>query len=55
MAECHQHYRFIGGDILQTRRDQRRFCQAAAIACFATNSPAIAQRRNQNDGLKRRD
>ena len=25
MTECDQHYRFIGGDILQTRRDQKRF------------------------------
>ena len=27
MAEYHQHYRFIGGGILQTRRDQKRFRQ----------------------------
>ena len=37
MAERYQHHRFIGGGLLQTRRDQKRFCQKspAAISCFA--------------------
>ena len=50
MAERYQHHRFIGGDLLQTRRDQKRFCQAIAtsdstVACFA------ASRENHIDGL----
>ena len=37
MAERYQHHRFIGGGLLQTRRDQKCFCQKsrAAISCFA--------------------
>ena len=38
MAERHQHCRFIGGDLLQTRRDQSPFNKKTAsdsTACFA--------------------
>ena len=47
MAERHQHYRFIGGAVLQTQRDQKRFYQkshaaiaksASTIACFAASA-----------------
>ena len=55
MAEHHQHYRFIGGGLLQTRRDQKRFDQKSrpTIACFATSASAIAcaSASNQKDGL----
>ena len=30
MAERYQHHRFIGGDLLQTRRDQNVFAKKAA-------------------------
>ena len=44
MAECNQHYRFISGYILQTRRDQKRFYQKSrpTITCCATSAPIIA-------------
>ena len=58
MAEHHQHCRFIGGGLLQTRRDQKRFDQKSrpTIACFATSASAIAcastiAASNQKDGL----
>ena len=54
MAENHQHYRFIGGGLLQTQRDQKRFDQksrptiaTSAFTCFA----ASASRENQTHGL----
>ena len=57
MAEHHQHYRFIGGGLLQTRRDQKRFVQKADPVTIATSASTItcfaasASRENQTDGL----
>ena len=50
MAEHHQHFRFIGGGLLQTRRDQKSFCQkrraAATFTCLC-----CAYWENQSNGL----
>ena len=35
---CNQHYRFISGHILQTRRDQKRFYQKSRLT-IATSTP----------------
>ena len=51
MAECHQHCRFIGGDLLQTRRDQRPFDKKKPAYHSTARSSKFAKKRHQTDGL----
>ena len=39
MAECHQHYRFICGNLLQTRRDQRTFNKKTPVVTMPQAPP----------------
>ena len=56
MAECHQHCSFIGGDLLQSRRDQRPVCKTNAcvskLTCRFCANARYTKKRHQTDGLK---